>query len=442
MLKVEVETLSPIRRRLKVEVPREQVVEEMERAYSGLSRQARIPGFRPGRAPRHVLERQFGDHVRSEVFGKLIQQSLTQAVEREEIAVVGAPHIETEQAQPGHPLRYSATLEVYPAITVGGHDALELERPVQEVGDADVDRALEELRQSLAQLRPVEGRATVERGDVAVIDYEGRIDGRTVTRGEQRPCEIGEGRFPPGFEDHLIGAEVGTGRDFDVVMPAEGVAEEVAGKTVSFHVEVRSLSAKEVPVLDDEFAKDHGECDTLDQLRQRVRSQLEAAAQRHADERVRAAAVAKLVDAQGEIELPQALVDERLEQLMHEVVGEWRQRRIWPKDEAAAFASLREELAPRAEGNVRAAVVLDTLARQEGIEVTPSEVEDEIERVAGGAGDAADRVRSLYSSAEARQSLAARLRRQRTVEWAVGRARIRDVPLPSTSVIAGEGESR
>ena len=442
MLKVEVETLSPVRRRLRVEVPQEQVVAEMERAYSGLSRSARVPGFRPGRAPRHVLERQFGDHVRSEVFGKLIQESLSEAVEKQDIAVVGAPHIETEQAQPGQPLRYSATLEVYPDVEAAGYEGLDLERPVAPVSDADVDRYLSELRESLAQLRPVEERSVVQRGDVATIDYEGKVDGKTVARGEKRPCEVGKGNFPPGFEDHLVGVEVGKPLEFDVTLPEDYGTSELKGKTISFTTTVQSLATKEVPELDDDFAKDHGECDTLEQLRGRVKAQLEAASARQADEHLRSSAVGKVVEAQGDIEVPQAMVEQRLRQLAAEVVEEWKARRIWPKDESAAFASLQEELTPRAAAQVKTAVVLDAIARKERIEVTDGDVEDEIERVAVSAGDAADRVRSVYGTTEARDNLRTRLRRQRVVELVVGRAHVRDVAAPTPSVIAGEGESR
>jgi trigger factor len=442
MLKVEVETLSPIRRRLRVEVPQEQVVAELERAYSGLSRRARVPGFRPGRAPRQVLERQFGDHVRSEVFGKLIQNSLNEAVEREEIAVIGSPHIETEQAQPGQALRYSATVEVYPEIDVRGYEGLEIERPVQAVTDDDVDRHLDELRESLAQLRPIEQRTAVERGDVAMLDYEGRVDGKIVTRGESRSCEIGRSTFPAGFEDHLLGAEIGKEIDFELRLPEDYAAAELAGKTVSFHVAVRGLATKELPELDDDFAKDHGECETLAELRARARAQLEASAARVAEERLRAGVVAKVIEAQGEVEIPTAMVEQRLQQLASEVVEEWKARRIWPKDEAAAFASLREELAPRAHTHVKTAVVLDAIARHEGIEVSDGDVEAEVERAVGAAGDAADRVRSLYSAPEARESVRTRLRRQRVVDLVLARARIREVPMAATSVVAGPGESR
>jgi len=442
MLKVEVETLSPIRRRLRVEVPREQVVEEIERAYSALSRQARIPGFRPGRAPRHVLERQFGDHVRSEVFGKLIQQSLSEAVEREEIAVIGAPQIETEHAKPGEPLRYSATVEVYPRFDVTGYQGLDLERPSSTASDDDVDRYLANLRESLSQLRPIEDRTAVRRGDVALIDYEGRLDGKVVTRGENRNCEIGRGQFPPGFEDRLVGAEVGAVVDFDLPMPDDYGVAEIAGKVVAFHVVLRGIAAKETPELDDEFAKDHGECDTLDQLRDRVRAQIQAMLESQADARVRTVAVAKLVELQGDIEVPRAMVEQRLEQLMHEVTDEWRARRIWPKDQEAAFSSMRQELLPRAEGNVKGAIVLDAIAAKEGLEVSDAAVEEEVERIAAGAGDAGDRVRALYGAEEARDSLRAQLRRQQVIEYVVAQATIRNVPASPPSVVAGEGESR
>jgi trigger factor len=313
---------------------------------------------------------------------------------------------------------------------------------VRRIGDEDVDLYLGELRESLAQLRPVEDRTVAQRGDTVLIDYEGKVDGRVVSRGENRPCEIGKGNFPPGFEDRLVGAEVGSPLDFDLELPADYRVAELAGKTVSFHVEVRSLALKEVPELDDDFAKDHGECDTLEELRGRVRAQLETAAARQADERLRGSAIGKLVEAQGDVEVPQAMVDQRLQQLAGEVVEEWRARRIWPQDEGAAFASLREELTPRAAAQVKTAVVLDAVARREGVEVTDADLTDEIERIAGSAGDAADRVRSVYAGEEARESLRARLRRHRAVEIVVERAHVRDVSAEQPSVIAGEGESR
>ena len=176
--KVDVETVDSVRRRLAVEVPAEEVSAEIEKAYVQLARGAKVRGFRPGRVPRPVIERLFGDRVRAEVFEKLIQQSYAEVVEEQRIAAVGRPEIVTEQARPGEVLRYSATVEVKPEIVVEHYAGLDVERPLAPVADAEVDAFLERLRQSSAQLRPIVERTTVESGDVVTVDYEGRVDGR------------------------------------------------------------------------------------------------------------------------------------------------------------------------------------------------------------------------------------------------------------------------
>ena len=366
--KVDVETVDSLRRRLAVEVPAEEVSAEIEKAYAQLARAAKVRGFRPGRVPRPVLERLFGDRVRGEVFEKLIQQSYSEVVQEQQIAAVGHPEIVTEQAQPGAALRYSATVEVKPEIVVEHYRGLKAERPLVPVTDADVATFLERLRQSLAQLRPITDRSTIEAGDVVTVDYEGRVEERVAGRGENREIEIGANGFPPEFDQHLLGAAVGSELRFTVQYPPDHGSAELAGKTVSFLVRVRALAHKEMPALDDEFAKDHGECATLDELRQRVRARLEAEAVQQADEATRQVLLNALADA-NDIPIPNALVERRTEALMDEVWREWQQRRIRPKNETEALARLREELQPRARQQVKIGLLLEAIARQEGISV-------------------------------------------------------------------------
>src|SRR5574337_1470271 len=199
-LKVDVETVDSVRRRLAVEVPAETVTAELERAYTELARGAKVPGFRPGRAPRPVIERLFGDRVRADVFTRLVQQSYQEAIETQHIEVVGRPEIVTEESGAGTALRYSATVEVKPAIVLADYSGLELERPVQPVTDADVAAYLERLRQSSAQLRPITDRADARRGDVVSVDYEARVEGRVISRAEGREVELGANPFPPEFD--------------------------------------------------------------------------------------------------------------------------------------------------------------------------------------------------------------------------------------------------
>ena len=290
------------------------------------------------------------------------------------------------------------------------------------------------------QLHPVEGRTVVERGDVTLIDYEARVEDRVIGRAESRQYEMGGGSLPEAFDERLVGASVGEERDVPVAYPADDRNPDLAGKTVAFHVAIRGLSLKEIPPLDDDFAKDHGECETLAELRDRIRKQLEAVALRQADDELRARAMSALGVAH-DFEVPDAMVARQIEEMMIEVAESWRARRIWPKDEAAAFASLREELAPRAREQVKGALLLDAIARQEHIEVTDQEIDAEIERAASAARDGAERMRALSARPEARENLRQRLTRQRALDFVVSRADVTTVERPRESV-AGEGESR
>jgi len=426
IFKVDVETLDSLRRRLAVEVPAETVSTEIHKAFTELGRAAKVPGFRPGRVPRPVLERMFGDRIRAEVFGRLIHASYTEALEEQQIAAVGQPEIVTEQTEAGAALRYHATVEVKPDVTVEGYTGLSVDRPLLPVTDEDVTAALGRLQQSLAQLRPVTDRSHIERGDVVSLDYEAHIDGRLMSRGENRDVELGANRFPPGFDDRLVGAPVGGKLDFDITYPTEHPAPELAGKDMHFHVEVRSISVKEVPPLDDDFAKDHGECSTLEELRQRLRRQLEADAAQRADEAVRRNVVVELAK-RHDVPVPQAMVQRRTEALVEEVLHDWQRQRGRLKDDSQARAHLRKELEPRAHEQVKTVLLLDAVARQEAISVSDEEVEADVSALAQAAGSAAERVRALYRQPEARGQLRAQMLQSRAVDLLVSRAEIRDV---------------
>jgi len=421
--KVAVETLDSVRRRLAVEVPAEEVQAEIEKAYAKLGRDAKVHGFRPGRVPRQVLERLFGDRIRGEVFGRLIHQSYVEVIEERHIEALGQPEFVTEQAEPGAALRYSATVEVKPEITVESYRDLEVERPLSIVTEADIDAYMERLRQSLAQLRPITDRQEAQRGDVVTLDYEATVDGREVDRAEGREVEIGASGFPPQFEERLVGAAVGAELSFAVTHATDPAAPELPEKTVQFHVRLRGLSQKEVPQLDDEFAKDHGECSTLEELRQRVRQQLESDAGRRADEAVRRALAVRLADTH-DIPVPTALVQGRIEAMIAEVMSEWQRRRIQPRNRADAIARLRGELEPQARQQVKIALLLEAIARQEGVSVDDHEVAERIEALAAASGFGAERVRAAYQSAEARRQLCTQLLHARTLEAVARTARI------------------
>jgi trigger factor len=436
MMKVEVETVDPVRRRLAVEVPAEEVRDELERAFVELGRHAQVRGFRPGRTPRPVLEQLFGDRVRAEVFGKLIQQSYEEALRDRGLAVVSEPQIVTEKAEPGAALRYSATVEVRPEVHVQNFAGLQVDRPLAPVLDGDVDAFLERLRESLAQLQPITDRTRIQRGDVVTVDYEARRDDRVVGRGDNRLLEIGRGAFTESFDAELEGAEVGSTREFTVTYPAEHSNAELAGQQIHFRVTVKALASKEMPPLDDDFAKDHGECETLAELRERVRQRLEAEAVQRADEAVRAGLIDKLVR-DNEIMVPEAMVHRRAHALAEDFLHSMRNPRLPQRDERGVVERLSAELEPRAREQVKAALLLEAVARQEHIEIGEAEVQTEIEQMVAQAGNAGERVRALYQEESARAALRARMLQQRALDVVASRATITTVE-PTSSVADAE----
>ncbi len=422
MTKVALETVDPVRRRLEVEIPAGEVTAEIGLAYDQLRRKANVRGFRRGRAPRSVLERMFGDQIRADVFSRLVRESYHAALREHNIEPVSQPEIVTESAEPGEPLRYSAIVEVRPSVVATGYAGLDVERPLKVVDESEVDRFLERMRESFARLQPITDRQRAGRGDVATVDYEARAGDRLLGRGENRGVEIGAEQ-PEGLANHLDGAEVGIETTFEVDYPPDHSNPELAGQLVSFRATVKSLAFKELPPLDDEFARTHSGTDTLASLRDRVREQLEAAAVRDADGAMRANLIAQLVS-KHDFEVPSAMVERRIDALVTELLDSMGPRRPPKSREADLRARLRPELVPRARDQVKASILLEAIASQEHLEISDGELEAQIDRLAAGAGSAGARVRALYQDPGARESLRSRCLQERALELVVERAKI------------------
>lgn len=429
MTKVALESVDAVRRRLAVEIPATEVAAQIERAYAQLRQRARVPGFRQGRAPRAVLEKMFGDQVRADVFGRLVQESYLDAVREQNLQPVSTPEIITESAEPGAPLRYSATIEVRPSVTATGYTGLAIERPVHTITDSDVDHFLAGLRERNATLVSISDRHEAQAGDIATIDYEARVGDAVVGKGDQRLVEVG-GRPEEGPGAHLAGALLGVPVQFEITYPAEHQNPDLAGKTVHFTATVTALARRDVPALDDAFAKAHGDVDTVDALRELVKQQLDVAAQRDAVGAVRSALVTKLVQAH-EFDVPQSMIDRRAELLADEVLEGLGPRRP-PASRAAEFrARLLHDLQEQARNQVKATLLLESIAAQEHLAVDDATIDTHIDRLAETAGKARERVRALYQDPAARAGLRSRLLQDRALDLLVDRANITDVERPS-----------
>lgn len=424
---VQVEQLDSVRRRLVVEVPADEVAGEVESAVRQLARTARVPGFRPGRVPRGVLEKRYGDRVQADVCDRLVRESLVQALEQEKISPVGPPEIVTEPGDAGAALRYSATVEVKPEVQVRDYRGIAVERPLEPVADATVDAWLERLRQGHTQLQPIEGREHAESGDVVTADIEGSVAGKPLPRREGRQVELGADGVLPEIEAALFGAAVGDVVPVKIAFPADHQDRELAGQQGELRFTVRGLSRKLVPDLDDEFAKDISESESLADLRADLRRRLEAEAGQRADAEMRERLLAELLRRNAEIEVPRAMIERRLDAMVADVREEWQQRRLWPANDADLVKRLRADLAEKARERVCTALLLEAVARQESIDVSESEVDDLIEGLARDETENNEAVRSFYQRPEVRASLGLRRLQDKVIEFLVAQAQVTTV---------------
>jgi trigger factor len=322
---VQVEETGPVERRLRVEVPTAEVDAAFDAAYHRMARSTRIRGVRPGRAPRSVLQKVLGDRARAEVLEKLLEKSLTTAIEEADLAVVGDPKLRPEaEPKEGAPFVYEATLEIKPRIELQKVQGLELERPeLPEPEEDPVERYLQDLRASHGQqIEEPEGTAAA-RGRIAIIDYTGTCEGRSFQggSGQEVSLPLGAGRAVAGFEEQIEGMTVGTERAFDVDLPAEYPVQEVAGKRVSFQVRLVGLKREELPDLDDEFTKDVSEFDTLEAFRDSLRARLQVARDKEAERLLREAAARKVIE-ENPFPVPSGLVERQLQSRIGRAIGQ------------------------------------------------------------------------------------------------------------------------
>src|SRR5438552_1528003 len=370
--RVKLEDLSPVRERIRVEISATDVRSELGRAFTVVGRQARLPGFRPGRVPRPVLERNFGEQVRREVLGRLVEESFRQAIETHRLEPVGTPDIDAAPLTPAQPRHSSGSVDVRRVIEGGNLEGLELRRPSTTVTDEAVEGALGRLRESAAQLRPIADRAVVETHDIVRVDLTSRLEGAESVHREGVLVEAGAGAFPLALERQLVGQHIGAQLALRVPYPRDYPNAGLAGKTAEFDVVIRELRAKELPPLDDDFARDHGRCQSLAELRARLRADLERDAAVRAADAVREMLVDQLI-ARHPFDVPPTLVERRVETLLAALDV----RVPEGTDRERALAEVRPQLEPRAERQIRTELLLDAVAVRLGITIEEREAEAE-----------------------------------------------------------------
>lgn len=356
------------------------------KAYQAAKDQFQIDGFRKGKAPRSIIEKHYGEGVFfEEAIDQLFRESYGEALKELDLEVVDAPAAEFSKIAKGEGFTITITVPCFPIIAVKDYQGVEIEKVSQEVKDEDIDNELKALQKRNARMILVERPA--QDGDTVLLDYSGFVGDEQFEGGtaERQELTLGSGMFIPGFEEQLVGATLGEKRDVTVTFPAEYHAEELAGKEAVFHCLVHEIKEEQLPELDDEFAKDVSEHDTLEELKQATKERLETYAKSSAENQMKDAAILKVVEA-NEVEIPRAMVDDEIDRMANELDQQLRYQGMglnqylqFVGKDAAAF---REELRPEAEKAVKTRIVLMGIVNAENITVTDEEREEELKRMA------------------------------------------------------------
>ena len=400
-----VEKISSNKVKLSFDIDAAQFDAAMDKAYIKVRGQVNIPGFRKGKAPRKLIENMYGEGVfYDEAFELVFDEVYGPAIDENKVDVVDRPEIEIQQIGAGKNLQFTCEVFVKPDVTLGEYKGVEVKKEKTEVTDEQVDAKVEEERGKQATEVAVEGRAVAE-GDTVNLDYAGTVDGVAFAGGtaEGQTLKIGSHTFIPGFEEQMVGMNIGEEKDLDVTFPEEYHAKELAGKKAVFHVKVNGITETQLPALDDDFAKDISEFDTLEEYKADIRAKLEAQAAER-DQNAFTNAVIEKVIANATVEIPEAMIERQIDSMMRDFEYRLASQglkladfmKYTGQDEKAFRANYRDQ----AEKSVRAHLVLEAVEKAEAIDATEEQIDAQIAQFAPQTGKSVEELKATLSEAD------------------------------------------
>jgi trigger factor len=421
-MKTEFADVNDTRKTVRVEIPTDIVNGEIDRIARDYSRKARIPGFRPGKAPARVIKQRFKDQILHDVAHDLIPRAVDDALRERGVEAVDTPDVRDVTIEEGQPLTFTASFDTVPSFEPGDLSTISLRRAAVAIDDEAVNGALQRLRERGARFEPVEDRGA-DHGDTLVVDLERRDPNGETDVHKDVSVEIGAKANPPGFDEQLLGLDVGASKSFTIHYPQDHAITELANMDVSYAVTVKGLKRRVLPELDDEFAKDLGEFDTLDALRARVREDIEHDA-RDAAERDLRADLMKQLATRVPFDVPASLVEREIDRRVEDFARRLIDQNIDPRQAGIDWTAFRESQREVAREAVAAALVLDEITRREQFEVTEEEVQNEMNRYAERTGRTAAAVRAALEKEGGLPRVQAGLRREKSIDFVMARAKI------------------
>jgi trigger factor len=420
-------TEATCKRELELEIPAENVTKATEKVARDLARVARVPGFRPGKAPVTLIRRRFAEDIQGEVVQSLVPEYLEKALGEKNLTPVTRPEVDKVDFKEGEPLRFRAVFEVLPEFELGDYKNLAVNIDAVETGDTQVEKTIEEMRERAATFVPVEGRPAKD-GDYVLIKLSGMpVGGGEPVQADNILCHIGAEETLESFTENLRGTSPGDTKKFRSQYPDDYPDQKLAGKAYDYTVEVQGIKEKKLPELNDEFAKDaageKGGFSTVAEMRDLITKDLEAAKEDQQQSQAREKILEALVK-QHDFPVPEALVEHQMEVRLERTVRTLAAQGVDPRAVNVDWVALRKRQHDRAVDDVKAELLIDRIAEAEKIDVTDEEVEKQIEALAERSGESATALRARLTKQGALDRMKSKLRSDKTIDWLYRNTRI------------------
>jgi trigger factor len=418
-MKVQVEAVSPIKKKLTIEVEPELIRKERDSVIKNTNKKAKLKGFRTGKIPVSVLLKYYGPQIEEEVVSQTINRTYPEALKETEVIPITLPQLDYPAVDKDAPFVYTATIEIKPEISISEYKGLEVKKSVVPITDEDVDKRLTAIQTSHGELVPLVPDRPLKKGDFGIINYQSFMDGKELTGGSAQnfDLEIGAGYFNAEFEKTLEGMKKGESKEFDIDFPVDHSNPSLAGKKVRYQVDLREIKTRILPELNDSFAQNLGkDFSSLDDLRKKVRIDLEQEESHKADLKLKEDLMDGLM-AKAEFEIPEALVNQEIRQMMLRIEQDLdRQGLSWEKA-GLDPNNLMERFRPPAQKLARKKLILEKVAQLESINVNPEEIESELQRIARNVNQSVTLVQEIYNKNNLIPELSQQLLEEKTLKF-------------------------
>ena len=433
-MKVTVEQISEIISRVNVELPGEAVSRQLKKAYNRLNRSAKVRGFRPGKVPLTILKRHYGDQVNQEVGLDLINETLMEAVAQTGMEVVSQSDLDREPLQEGEPFRYSFVVEVKPEVQAREYKNIPAKRPPVVVSDEEVAAELALRREANFHLASLKEARPIQEGDHAILDFKTFVDGKPLPDGEAKGfhLEVGSNRFNPEFENEIIGASKGEEKEIQVAFPIDYGNKNLAGKKATFQVAVKDIREKVLPELNDEFAKNLGGFESLQDLRSAVRQELEKNKIKRIDDEIWVQICDELLN-RNPFEVPRSMVEQELQRMLDTIQYRLSSQNLTLEQAGMDEETFKERNREMAERRVRTSLLLERISHQEKIEISDEEMEQGLRETAEKMNQPYDKVRDFYQRSNMMDSYRHQLLEEKVIHFLQDQADIVEVEQVATS---------